>query len=74
MEKVIEVIRCYACSKVFQLAYTYQACKPGVKEQIIDMAMNNSGIRDTARVLKVATATVMKTFKNSPPERDDASS
>ncbi|CDH33185.1 insertion element IS1 (fragment) [Xenorhabdus bovienii str. Intermedium] len=49
------------------MAYTYQACKPGVKEQIIDMAMNNSGIRDTARVLKVATATVMKTLKNSTP-------
>ncbi|CEE93012.1 Insertion element IS1 1/2/3/5/6 protein insA (IS1a/IS1b/IS1c/IS1d) (modular protein) [Xenorhabdus nematophila str. Anatoliense] len=59
--------RCYACSKVFQLAYTYQACKPGVKEQIIDMAMNNSGIRDTARVLKVATAAVMKTLKNLTP-------
>ncbi|MDE1480643.1 hypothetical protein KKJ01_21255 [Xenorhabdus bovienii] len=28
---------------------------------------NNSGIRDTARVLKVATATVMKTLKNSTP-------
>ncbi|MEX0447360.1 IS1 family transposase, partial [Xenorhabdus sp. SGI246] len=26
--------RCYACRKVFQLEYTYQACKPGVKEQI----------------------------------------
>ncbi|WP_143827614.1 IS1 family transposase [Xenorhabdus bovienii] len=59
--------RCYACSKVFQLAYTYQACKPGVKEQTIDMAMNNSGIRDTARVLKVATATVMKTLKKLNP-------
>ncbi|MDC9623465.1 IS1 family transposase [Xenorhabdus sp. XENO-7] len=58
--------RCYACCKVFQLEYTYQACKPGVKEQIIDMAMNNGGIRDTARVLKVATSTVMTTLKTSP--------
>ncbi len=57
--------RCYACCKVFQLEYTYQACKPGVKKQIVDMAMNNGGIRDTVRVLKVATATVMKTLKNS---------
>ncbi|WP_143827617.1 IS1 family transposase [Xenorhabdus bovienii] len=59
--------RCYSCCKVFQLAYTYQACKPGVKEQIVDIAMNNGGIRDTARILKVATATVMKTLKNLRP-------
>ncbi|CDH22401.1 insertion element IS1 (fragment) [Xenorhabdus bovienii str. kraussei Becker Underwood] len=30
--------------------------------------MNNGGIRDTARVLKVATSTVMTTLKNSSPE------
>ncbi|OTA14857.1 transposase [Xenorhabdus vietnamensis] len=57
--------RRYTCCKVFQLEYTYQACKPGVKEQIVDMAMNNGGIRDTARVLKIATATVMKTLNKS---------
>ncbi|MBD2814592.1 hypothetical protein ID850_07400 [Xenorhabdus sp. Flor] len=56
------------CCKVFQSEYTYQACKPGVKEQIVDMAMDNGGIRDTAHILKVATATVMKTLKNSRPE------
>uniref|UniRef100_UPI00359C659C IS1-like element transposase n=1 Tax=Xenorhabdus yunnanensis TaxID=3025878 RepID=UPI00359C659C len=50
------------------MEYTYRACKPGVKEQIVDMAMNNSGIRDTACVLKVSTVTAMKTLKNSPPE------
>jgi transposase-like protein len=27
-----------------------------VKEQIVDMAMNASGVRDTARVLHVSTA------------------
>ncbi|WP_157104611.1 IS1 family transposase [Xenorhabdus hominickii] len=59
--------RCYTCCKVFQLEYTYQACKPGVKEQIVDIAMNNGGIRDTARILRVATATVMKTFKKLTP-------
>ncbi|BET95861.1 IS1-like element transposase [Xenorhabdus sp. TCT-1] len=60
--------RCYACCKVFQLEYTDQACKPGVKAQIFDIAMNNGGIRDTARILKVATATVMKTLKTSRPK------
>ncbi|MDE1485752.1 IS1 family transposase [Xenorhabdus bovienii] len=59
--------RCYSCYKVFQLEYTYQACKPSVKEQIVDIAMNNGGVRNTARILKVATATVMKTFKKLTP-------
>jgi len=30
-----------------------------VKEQIVDMAMHASGMRDTARVLHVSTNTVM---------------
>ena len=35
----------------------------GVKQQIIDMAMNASGIRDTARVLHVSPTTVIKELK-----------
>jgi len=36
---------------------------PGVKQQIIEMALNGSGIRDTARVLKVSPTTVLTTLK-----------
>jgi transposase-like protein len=36
-----------------------RACTPAVKEQIVKMALNASGIRDTARVLHVSTNTVM---------------
>jgi transposase-like protein len=36
---------------------------PDVKQQMVDMAMNASGIRDTARVLHVSTHTVMKELK-----------
>jgi transposase-like protein len=32
-------------------------------EQIVDMAMNASGIRDTARVLHVSPTTVIKELK-----------
>jgi transposase-like protein len=42
------------------------ACKgrlPEIKEQIIDMALNGSGIRDTARVLGVSTDTVLSELK-----------
>jgi len=34
-----------------------------VKRQIIDMAMNSSGIRDSARVLHVSPTTVIKELK-----------
>lgn len=58
------------CShKTFQLEYTYNAYNPGVKQQIIDMAMNGSGTRDTGRVLGVSKDTVtsvLKKQKNSP--------
>ena len=41
----------------------YTGQSPAVKEQIIDMAMNASGIRDTARVLKISPTTVIKELK-----------
>ncbi|MBD2309223.1 hypothetical protein H6G17_27575 [Chroococcidiopsis sp. FACHB-1243] len=34
-----------------------------VKEQIVDIALNGSGIRDTARVFHVSTSTVIKELK-----------
>ena len=55
--------------KTFLLDYTYNAYKPGVKQQIIDMALNGSGTRDTGRVLHVSKDTVtavLKKQKNSP--------
>ncbi|MBC8945653.1 transposase [Xenorhabdus indica] len=55
-------------TKTFQLNYTYQACNPGMKEQIVDIVMNNSGVRDTARVLKIGINTVIRTLKSSRQE------
>ncbi len=34
-----------------------------VKQQIVDMALNRSGIRDTARVLHVSPSTVIQELK-----------
>jgi transposase-like protein len=45
------------------LAYAYAGLSPAVKQQIVDMAMNASGIRDTARVLHVSPTTVIKELK-----------
>jgi insertion element IS1 protein InsB len=47
----------------FILNYSYQGRRPEVKAQIIDMAMNGSGIRDTARVLKISPSTVIEELK-----------
>jgi transposase-like protein len=45
------------------LTYAYAGQSPDVKRQIVDMAMNASGIRDTARVLHVSPTTVLKELK-----------
>ena len=52
---------CKRCT--FILNYTYQGYLPEVKEQITDMAMNGSGIRDTARVLNISPSTVINELK-----------
>ena len=49
----------------FQLDLLYKGRLPEVKEQIIDMALNGSGIRDTARVLKISTTTVINELKKT---------
>jgi transposase-like protein len=41
--------------RTFLLNYAYAGQSRQVKQQIVDMALNGSGIRDTARVLHVST-------------------
>ena len=59
--------RCRECllgrGQTFLLEYTYTGQSPEVKQQIVDMAMNASGIRDTARVLHISPTTVIKELK-----------
>jgi len=59
--------RCRAClegrGRTFLLAYTYVGQSPEVKQQIVDVALNASGIRDTARVLHVSPTRVLKELK-----------
>ena len=45
------------------LDYSYKACEPGITEKIVEMAINASGIRDTAGVLKINKNTVINTLK-----------
>ncbi|KMQ79559.1 transposase [Edwardsiella ictaluri] len=50
---------------LFMLTYTYEAHKPGIKEQITEMAFKGAGVRDTARTLKIGINTVIRTLKNA---------
>ncbi|WP_435431355.1 IS1-like element transposase, partial [Shigella sonnei] len=45
----------------------YEARKPGVKEQIVEMAHNGAGGCYTARTLKIGINTVIRTLKSSRP-------
>ena len=61
--------RCRECpdrGRTFLLEYAYAGQSPDIKQQIVDMAMNASGIRDTARVLRVSPTTVIKELKKEP--------
>jgi transposase-like protein len=59
--------RCRQClegrGRTFLLEYSYAGHSPEVKQQIVDMAMHASGIRDTARVLHISTNTVLTELK-----------
>lgn len=52
---------CFRCT--FIREYAYRGYLPAVKQQIAEMAINGSGTRDTARVLKISRTTVTETLK-----------
>jgi len=54
-----------ACTpQSFLLEYRYQGRLPEVQQQIIDMSLNASGVRDTtARVLHISTDTVLRALR-----------
>src|SRR3982751_928086 len=47
----------------FLLDPAYKGRLPEVKQQVIELSLNGSGIRDTARVLQISTATVIQELK-----------
>jgi len=55
-----------ACEgKTFIQDYSEKGRLPETKQQIIEMTLNGSGIRDIARVLNISPATVINELKNS---------
>jgi insertion element IS1 protein InsB len=52
--------------QIFLLQYQDRGRLPEVRHQVVDMAVNGSGIRDTARVLRISPTTVIAMLKKSP--------
>ena len=61
--------RCNACGRSFQRGYTYNAWKEGTKEQIDEMTLGRSGVRDIGRTLKISPNTVVAPLKKSDRRR-----
>ena len=52
---------------IFLLQYSDKGRLPAVKQQIVDMTLNGSGVRDIVRVLRVSSATVIDVLKKKDP-------
>ena len=57
--------RCNQCKKSFRQYYRYTACQPGIKEQIILLTLNSSGVRDIGRILGINKNTVVSELKKN---------
>jgi transposase-like protein len=51
--------------RIFLLQYQDRGRVPEIRRQVIDLAMNGSGVRDTARVLRISPTTVIAVLKKS---------
>jgi transposase-like protein len=51
--------------RIFLLQYQAGGRVPKIRRQVVDMAINGSGIRDTARVLRISPTTVIAVLKKS---------
>ncbi len=60
---------CRDCRKSFQTEFIYNANKPGIRDQIVEMAINGSGVRDTGRILDIRHTTIISRLKNWNPTK-----
>ena len=67
-----KISRHYLCQNTlcaresFLLDYCNRGCLPEVKQTIIDMSLNASGVRDTARSLHICPNTVLVHSRRKP--------
>lgn len=64
-----ERFRCRSCKRVFPLTYSYEARKPGVKEQNVEMAHNGAGVCDTCQNTENRHQYRHTDIKKLPPRR-----
>lgn len=55
--------RCQDCCRSFLLDYEYRTCQLDTKDKIIDLTMNNAGIRDTAKARHISINAVVRPLK-----------
>ena len=51
--------------RIFLQQYQDRGRVPEIRRQVVEMAINGSGIRDTARVLRISPTTVIAVLKKS---------
>ncbi len=62
--KQLYLCRNEECSHTkFPEEYTYNACKPGVREAIFNLTVNGNGTRAIGRILGIANNTVTSALK-----------
>jgi transposase-like protein len=49
--------------RIFLLQYQDRGRAPEIRHQVVDMALNGGGVRDTARVLRISPTTVIAILK-----------
>ena len=59
------MVRNVGVQRYFQRTYRYNAYNQGVKDKITEMTLNNSGVRDIGRVLKISNNTVISVLKKT---------
>ena len=69
VSNVINVVTLIVHVQPTSAQYSYRGYLSEVKQQIGDMAVNGSGIRDTARVLKIGPTTVIEQLKKRSRSR-----
>ena len=52
--------------RIFLLQYQDRGRIPEIRRQVVNMAINGSGIRDMARVLRISPTTVIAVLKKTP--------
>ena len=55
----------HCARRIFLLQYQDRGRIPEIRREVVDMALNGSGVRDTARVLRISPTTVIAVLKKS---------